>query len=79
MNVPQRFFRSIKKDILADVYISEFPEKVFKGFVARYAKALDPIARTLLTEVHIQILNMNFSWVYMQRLNFYLNLIIFIF
>lgn len=53
VNVPQRFFRSIKKDIVADVYISEFPEKVFKGFVARYAKALDPIARTLLTEVHI--------------------------
>lgn len=53
VNVPQRFFRSIKKDVVADVYISEFPEKVFKGSVARYAKALDPIARTLLTEVHI--------------------------
>ncbi len=53
VNVPQRFFRSIKKDIVADVYISEFPEKSFKGSVARYAKALDPIARTLLTEVHI--------------------------
>lgn len=53
VNVPQRFFRSIKQNIIADVYISEFPEKVFKGFVARYAKALDPIARTLLTEVHI--------------------------
>lgn len=53
VNVPQRFFRSIKKDLVADVYVSEFPEKIFKGFVARYAKALDPIARTLLTEVHI--------------------------
>lgn len=53
VNVPQRFFRSIKKDVIADVYISEFPEKIFKGFVARYAKALDPTARTLLTEVHI--------------------------
>lgn len=53
VNVPQRFFRSIKKDLVTNVYISEFPEKVFVGFVARYAKALDPIARTLLTEVHI--------------------------
>lgn len=53
VNVPQRFFRSIKKDLVADVYIDEFPEKIFKGSVARYAKALDPIARTLLTEVHI--------------------------
>jgi RND family efflux transporter MFP subunit len=53
VNVPQRFFRSIKENVVADVYISEFPEKVFKGIVARYAKALDPVARTLLTEVHI--------------------------
>ena len=53
VNVPQRFFRSIKTDVLAEVTISEFPEKTFKGFVARYAKALDPIARTLLTEVHV--------------------------
>ena len=37
VNVPQRFFRSIK-DVIADVYISEFPEKVFKGFVARMLK-----------------------------------------
>jgi RND family efflux transporter MFP subunit len=53
VDVPQRFFRSIKRGVFADVFISEFPEKVFKGFVARYAKALDPIARTLLTEIHI--------------------------
>jgi RND family efflux transporter MFP subunit len=53
VNVPQRFFRSIKKDVEADVYISEFPENPFKGIVARYARALDPVARTLLTEVHI--------------------------
>jgi RND family efflux transporter MFP subunit len=53
VEVPQRFFRSIKNGVVADVDISEFPEKTFKGFVARYAKALDPIARTLLTEVHI--------------------------
>jgi RND family efflux transporter MFP subunit len=53
VQVPQRFFRSIKEGITADIQIREFPEKIFHGFVARYAKALDPIARTLLTEVHI--------------------------
>jgi len=53
VNVPQRFFRSIKNNLEAEVLVSEFPEKIFKGHVARYAKALDPVARTLLTEVHI--------------------------
>lgn len=53
VNVPQRFFRSIKEQEPAEISINEFPEKIFKGFVARFAKALDPIARTLLTEVHI--------------------------
>lgn len=53
VDVPQRYFRLIKEGVKADVVISEFPEKVFKGFVARYAKALDTTARTMLTEVHI--------------------------
>ena len=53
VDVPQTFFRSIKKDLAAEVFVREFPEKSFKGRVARYAKALDPIARTLLTEIHI--------------------------
>lgn len=53
VDVPQRFYRTIQKGLTADVYVSEFPGKTFKGVVARYARALDPIPRTLLTEVHI--------------------------
>lgn len=54
VNVPQRFFRQIQKNLAAEVTINEFQGHVFAGKVARYAKALDPIARTLLTEVHIK-------------------------
>lgn len=53
VNVPQYFFRLIKDGGTADVTIQEFPGKVFKGTIARTSGALDPIARTLLTEVHI--------------------------
>lgn len=53
VNVPQYYFRSIHNGLTADVIIREFPERVFKGVVARNARALDPTARTLLTEVHI--------------------------
>lgn len=53
VNVPQSFFRLIKDGVTADVLIKEFPSRTFKGTVARTAGALDPIARTLLTEVHI--------------------------
>lgn len=53
VNVPQTFFRSIQDGLKADILIREFPGKIFPGFVARTAKALDPIARTLLTEVHV--------------------------
>jgi multidrug efflux pump subunit AcrA (membrane-fusion protein) len=35
------------------VTISEFQGKIFQGKVARFAKALNHTARTLLTEVHI--------------------------
>ncbi|MCE5316501.1 MAG: efflux RND transporter periplasmic adaptor subunit [Parachlamydia sp.] len=54
VNVPQPFFRSIQDGLSADVIIREFPGRIFPGFVARTAKALDPIARTLLTEVHVE-------------------------
>ncbi len=53
VNVPQNFYRLIKDGQTADVTIREFPNKVFKGTVARTAGALDPVARTLLTEVHV--------------------------
>lgn len=54
VNVPQPYFRSIQDGLSAEVIIREFPGRIFPGFVARTAKALDPIARTLLTEVHVE-------------------------
>lgn len=53
VNVPQYYFRSIQTGIPAEVTIAEFQNKVFKGTVVRTANALDPIARTLLTEIYI--------------------------
>lgn len=53
VNVPQYNFRSIRNGLTAGVNIREFPDQVFKGEVVRNAQALDPIARTLLTEIHI--------------------------
>lgn len=53
VNVPQYNFRSIKNGLPADVVIREFPDRVFPGVIVRNAQALDPIARTMLTEVHI--------------------------
>lgn len=54
VDVPQNYFRQIKEGITADVIVQEFPDKIFKGTVTRYAKALDPVARTLLTEVDVE-------------------------
>ncbi len=54
VDVPQPFFRSIKEGVSADIRVQEFPDKTFKGTVTRYAKALDPTARTLRTEVDIE-------------------------
>lgn len=53
VNVPQRFYRMITEGLHCDVIINEFPNRIFDGIVARFAKALDPVARTLLTEIHI--------------------------
>lgn len=53
VNVPQYFYRLIKEGLTADITIQEFPGKSFKGIVTRTAGALDPIARTMLTEIHV--------------------------
>lgn len=53
VNVPQNYFRQIKEGIPAKITIQEFPGKIFEGTITRYAKALDPISRTLLTEVDV--------------------------
>jgi RND family efflux transporter MFP subunit len=54
VDVPQTYFRQIQDGIEAEVSVLELPGKVFKGKVSRFAKALDPTARTLLTEVDVE-------------------------
>lgn len=54
VDVPQTYYRQIKDGLKADVTVTQLPDKVFEGQVTRYAKALDPVARTLLTEVDVE-------------------------
>lgn len=54
VDVPQTYFTLIKEGLEAEVSVLQLPGKVFKGTVTRYAKALDPTARTLLTEVDVE-------------------------
>ena len=53
VNVPQAYVRSIRKGLVADVLVPEFPGRVFHGEVARFAGSLDSASRTLLTEVRL--------------------------
>ena len=53
VDVPQNFITGIKRGLTADVLVPEFPDKPFKGIVARDAEALDPTTRTLRTEVRL--------------------------
>jgi RND family efflux transporter MFP subunit len=54
VDVPQTYYREIKDGLKADVTIPQLPDKVFTGKVTRFAKALNPIARTLRTEVDVE-------------------------
>ncbi len=54
VDVPQTYYRQIKDGLEAEVTILQLPGKVFKGKVTRFAKALDPTARTLSTEVDVE-------------------------
>lgn len=53
VDVPQYYYRAIQVGETVEVTISEFQNRTFKGTVVRTANALDPIARTLLTEIYI--------------------------
>lgn len=53
VDVPQNFVPSIKRGLQANIIVPEFPNKPFKGLVARDAEALDPQTRTLRTEVRL--------------------------
>jgi RND family efflux transporter MFP subunit len=54
VDVPQTYYTQIKDGLDAEVTILQLPGKVYKGKVSRFAKALDPTARTLLTEVDVE-------------------------
>jgi membrane fusion protein, multidrug efflux system len=51
--VPETSYPLIRRGTPAELRFDEFPGRVFKGKVARYASALDLATRTMLTEVDI--------------------------
>lgn len=53
IDVPQDYFHLIKDGMEAEITISQFPKKIFIGRIDRNAGALDPISRTLLTQINI--------------------------
>jgi RND family efflux transporter MFP subunit len=53
VSVPQSYAPSIKNGMDAEVTLQEYPGQKFKGTVARTAEAIDPMTRTLLTEVDV--------------------------
>jgi RND family efflux transporter MFP subunit len=53
VNVPQIIAPGVTKDLRADILVREIPGRVFEGSVTRTARAIDPLTRTLLTEIHV--------------------------
>jgi RND family efflux transporter MFP subunit len=54
VNVPQTYSVDIRPGDNTDVTVQERPGEIFSGRIIRTANALDPLARTLLTEVYVQ-------------------------
>lgn len=54
VDVPQTYFTQIKDGLDVEVAILQLPNKIFKGTVTRFAKALDPIARTMQTQIDVK-------------------------
>jgi len=53
VNVPQVYSRTAVPGITAELTLTEFPGRVFKGRLARTAEAIDASTRTLLVEVDV--------------------------
>jgi RND family efflux transporter MFP subunit len=53
VNVPQDFANLVKIGTAGDLTLDEFPGRKFIGQVTNTAKAIDPISRTLLTELQV--------------------------
>jgi RND family efflux transporter MFP subunit len=54
VQVPQPYYPYIMDGMKAQVRVAEHPDAVFSGVIDRNAGALDPLARTLLTQVNIE-------------------------
>lgn len=52
VQVPQAMSGGITPGMSADLYLPQYPERLFKAVVATTARAIDPVSRTLLVELH---------------------------
>ncbi|MBY0357985.1 MAG: efflux RND transporter periplasmic adaptor subunit [Candidatus Obscuribacterales bacterium] len=53
VDVPQYASKGVRAGQTVEIKLKEFPDRTFNGKVARTSVALDPVARTLRTEIHI--------------------------
>jgi RND family efflux transporter MFP subunit len=53
VNVPQAYSRLATVGKPAELTLTELPGRIFSGAIARTADAIDPVSRTLLTEVDV--------------------------
>jgi RND family efflux transporter MFP subunit len=54
VNVPQTFVQTITPGLVAEIAVRELPSRPFRAGVVSTANSLDPISRTLLTEVRLK-------------------------
>ncbi len=52
VQVPQAMSAGIVPGMTADLSLPQYPERVFKAVVATTARAIDPVSRALLVELH---------------------------
>ncbi len=53
VNVPQFYAPGVTKGMRAEIVSREMPGRAFAGTVTRTARAIDPLIRTLLTEIQV--------------------------
>jgi len=53
VNVPEAYSQAAKPGLMADLTLSEFPDRRFQGKLVRTANAIDPATRTLLVEISV--------------------------
>ena len=53
VNVPQPYSRAAQPGLTTELTLSEFPGRTFTGTLVRTSGAINPLSRTLLTEVEV--------------------------